>query len=232
MPLSSNPCQARHIGERPFTGDPASPLDVAAWRYDERQRLRAERAALTPAMLASVTARITASLTEIMAPLLLKAPPDAAQPIIGASWPITGEPDLMPFLATLRQRGAILSLSACVKPPSAMRFRRWTPGAPLERGLWNLPVPPASAGEVTPNLLIVPLLGWDSACHRLGFGTGYFDRTLAQMTPRPFAIGVGLASARLSTTHPLPHDMPLDMIVTECGIETGTPPTRLPPHAA
>ena len=218
MPLSSDPCQAGQIGERPFDGDAASATDIAAWRYDERQRLRAERAALTPAMVANITGRITACLTEILAPL------DASRLIIGASWPITGEPDLMPFLATLRQRGAILSLSACVKPPAAMRFRRWTPGAPLEHGLWNLPVPPASAGEVTPNLLIAPLLGWDGACNRLGFGTGYFDRTLADLTPRLFVIGVGLHSSRLSTIHPQPHDRRMDMIVTECGVEAGSPP--------
>lgn len=218
MPLSSDPCQATQIGERPFTGDPSSPLDVAAWRYDERQRLRAERKALTPAMVASVTDRIVTCQTELLAPL------DASRLIVGASWPISGEPDLIPFLATLRQRGAVVSLSSSVKPPAAMRFRRWTPNAPLERGLWNLPVPPASAGEVIPNLLIAPLLGWDDACNRLGFGTGYFDRTLDHMTHHPFAIGVGLHSARLSTIHPLPHDRRLDLIVTECGVEAGSPP--------
>ncbi len=218
MPLASDPCQAGHIGERPFTGDPASAVDVAAWRYDERQRLRAERAALTPAMLARISGRITAHLAEILAPL------DASRLIVGASWPITGEPDLLPFLATLRPRGAIVSLSVCVKPPEAMRFRRWTPGAVMERGLWNLPVPPLSAGEVTPNLLIAPLLGWDGAGYRLGFGTGYFDRTLAGIDPPPFAIGVGLHSARLGTVHPLPHDQRFDLIVTECGIEAASPP--------
>lgn len=218
MPLSSDPCQAARISEGPFTGDPASPLDVAAWRHAERQRLRAERKALTPAMAATITDRIATCLTEVLAPL------DASHLIIGASWPIPGEPDLMPFLTTLHQRGAVLSLSSCVKPPAAMRFRRWTPGAPLERGLWNLPVPPASAGEVTPNLLIAPLLGWDDACHRLGFGTGYFDRTLADFDAPPFSIGVGLHSARLSTIHPLPHDKRLDLIVTERGIAAGSPP--------
>lgn len=217
MPLSSDPCQAGQIGERPFTGDPASALDVAAWRHDERQRLRAERAELTPAMVASITDRITDHLARILAPL------DPARLVIGASWPITGEPDLLPFLATLRQRGAVIALSVCVKPPEAMRFRRWSPGSVMEKGLWNLPVPPASAGEVVPNLLIAPLLGWDDACHRLGFGTGYFDRTLAH-TPEAFAIGVGLHSARLSTIHPLPHDRPLGLILSECGVEAGSPP--------
>lgn len=223
MPLASDPCQADLVGERPFTGDPASALDVAAWRFDERQRLRAERVAVGPAMLSHITTRITETLAQMLAHL------DLSRLVIGASWPISGEPDLTGFLATLRPHGAILSLSACVKPPEPMRFRRWSPGAVMERGLWNLPVPPESAGEVTPNLLIAPLLGWDGACHRLGFGTGYFDRTLAHLSPRPFAIGVGLHSARLSTIHPLPHDMALDAIVTECGIEAGSPPLPFRP---
>lgn len=212
MPLASDPCQADQIGERPFSGD------LAAWRYGERQRLRAERAALTPAMVENITRRIADHLAAILAPL------DPARLVIGASWPITGEPDLIPFLAALRPKGAVIALSACVKPPAPMRFRRWAPGMALERGLWNLPTPPASAGEVLPNLLIAPLLGWDGDAHRLGFGTGYFDRTLAHLHPRPFAIGVGLHAARLSSIRPQPHDMRLDLIVTECGIEAGSPP--------
>ncbi len=218
MPLSSDPCQAAQTGERPFRGDPASAVDVAAWRYDERQRLRIERKNLTRAMVTHVTDRIAACLADILATL------DISRLVIGASWPITGEPDLLPFLSTLRPRGAVLSLSAYVKPPEPMRFRRLTSGAVMERGLWNLPVPPQSAGEVTPNLLVAPVLGWDETGHRIGFGTGYFDRTLAHLSPRPFAIGVGLQSARLSTIHPLPHDIRLDLILTECGIVAGSPP--------
>lgn len=218
MPLASDPCQADCIGERPFAGDPASPVDVAAWRRGELQRLRSERADLTPAMVAQVSERVSAHLADILSPL------DASRLIIGASWPISGEPDLLPFLATLRPRGAVLSLSVCAHPPEAMRFRRWTPGAVMERGLWNLPVPPPSAGEVTPTLLIAPLLGWDGDGHRLGFGSGYFDRTLSCLAPRPFAIGIGLHAARLATIHPQPHDRRFDLIVTECGIEAGSPP--------
>lgn len=224
MPIASDPCQAGQVGERPFDGDPASAPDVAAWRHDERQRLRAERCDLSPAMVENITARITGHLAQILAPL------DPSRLIIGATWPITGEPDLIPFLATLHHRGATIALSVCVKPPEAMRFRRWSPGVAMEQGLWNLPVPPASAGEVAPNLVILPLLGWDSACNRLGFGTGYVDRTLAKY-PDVFAIGVGLHSAQLSTIHPLPHDRALNLIVTEQGVAAGSPPLPSFPSA-
>lgn len=217
MPLSSDPCQADHIGERRFSGDPARAPDVAEWRQGERSRLRRERAALTPAMMENISERIMQTLRALIALL------DPAHLTIGASYPVRGEADPLPLLVSLRKAGATLALSVCTDPPEPMRYRRWTEGADLEQGLWNLPVPPASAGEILPNLLLVPLLGWDVARHRLGFGTGYVDRTLAQ-GPRPFAIGFGLQSARLSTIHPLPHDRALDLIVTECGVQAGRPP--------
>lgn len=219
MPLASDPCQAGHVGEGAFTGDLGAPADVAAWRQVERLRLRAERRLLTPAMAARNTARIVDHLEPILRSI------GTTGLVIGASWPIRGEPNLMPFLATLR--GVTLSLAVCTDPPQAMRYRRWAPDATMQRGLWNLPVPLPSAGEVTPDLLLVPLLGWDDACHRLGFGTGYFDRTLAALRPAPFVIGIGLHAARLSTIHPQPHDRACSLILTECGVE---PPIPDPAH--
>lgn len=217
MPLSSDPCQADHIGEHPFTGDPAHASEVADWRHGERRRLRRERAALSPAMISNISDRIMETLRALFAPL------DLARLTIGASFPVRGEADPLPLLVSLRSAGATLALSACTDPPEPMRYRRWCEGAELEQGLWNLPVPPASAGEVVPNLVVIPLLGWDAACHRLGFGTGYVDRTLAQGA-RPYAIGIGLQSAQLSTIHPLPHDRALNLIVTECGVQAGRAP--------
>ncbi|MBC2836917.1 5-formyltetrahydrofolate cyclo-ligase [Paragemmobacter straminiformis] len=217
MTLSSDPCQADHIGERPFAGDATSAADVSAWRQAERRRLRQERAGLTPSMLQNISERIIATLQDLLAPF------DPATLTIGASWPVRGEPDPLPLLAHLRSQGATLGLSVCVDPPEAMRYRLWTAGTPLEPGLWNLPVPPAPSGEIRPNLVLVPLLGWDGDGHRLGFGTGYVDRTLAR-SPQVYAIGFGLQSARLSTIHPLPHDRALDLVVTECGIEAGRRP--------
>ena len=84
----------------------------------------------------------------------------------------------------------------------------------MSRGVWNIPVP----GErtlVQPNLLLVPLVGFDAAGYRLGYGGGYYDRTLAAMSPRPLTIGVGFAMGRLNSIYPQPHDIPMDAIVTE-----------------
>ena len=95
---------------------------------------------------------------------------------------------------------------------------------PVVRGHWGIPVPPVAAGEVRPELIIVPLLGWDMDRFRLGFGAGYFDRTLAALHPRPFCIGTGLQAAHLPTIAPQPHDVPMDAIVTELGLQAGTIP--------
>lgn len=89
----------------------------------------------------------------------------------------------------------------------------------MVRGDWNIPVPPPDAPPVTPEIALAPLVGWDAGGYRLGYGGGYFDRTLAALSPRPFTIGVGLQKAQLATIHPQPHDIRLDAIVTEAGVQ-------------
>jgi 5-formyltetrahydrofolate cyclo-ligase len=66
--------------------------------------------------------------------------------------------------------------------------------------------------------VLAPLVGFDAAKYRLGYGGGYFDRTLAVLQPRPFAIGIGFQFTRLATVHPQPHDLAMDAIVTEAGV--------------
>ena len=86
------------------------------------------------------------------------------------------------------------------------------------QGFWKIPVP-ADGPEVVPDLTLAPLVGWDPAGFRLGYGGGYFDRTLAKLGPRPFTIGIGLQAARLATIFPQPHDIPLNVILTEAGVQ-------------
>jgi 5-formyltetrahydrofolate cyclo-ligase len=85
-------------------------------------------------------------------------------------------------------------------------------------GFWKIPVP-ADGPAVVPNLTLAPLVGWDPAGFRLGYGGGYFDRTLAVLSPRPMTIGIGLQSARLANIFPQPHDIALDVILTEAGVQ-------------
>jgi 5-formyltetrahydrofolate cyclo-ligase len=86
----------------------------------------------------------------------------------------------------------------------------------MQRGIWAIPIP-ADRLPVQPTVLLVPLLGFDERGYRLGYGGGYFDRTLAVARPRPLTIGVGYELGRLPTIYPQPHDIPMDAIVTDAG---------------
>ena len=87
----------------------------------------------------------------------------------------------------------------------------------MERGVWNIPVP-AHGPDIVPDIVMSPLVGWDRGGYRLGYGGGYFDRTLAALTPRPLTIGIGLDAARIATIFPQPHDIAMQVIVTETGM--------------
>lgn len=86
----------------------------------------------------------------------------------------------------------------------------------MARGFWNIPVP-ANGIAVLPDIVVSPVVGFDPACYRLGYGGGFYDRTLATMAPKRLVIGVGFAMSSVATIHPLPHDIPMDLIVTESG---------------
>jgi 5-formyltetrahydrofolate cyclo-ligase len=199
-------------GPRP---DSRSPEMVAAWRRTERERLRAERLAL------SVEARLVKA--EALARYLDAALSDRvgtpAGRVVSGYWPIKGELDLRPWLVRLQQAGAILALPVVEVRQAPLVFRRWSPGQRMERGHWGIPVPPSDAEMLHPEICLAPLVGWDMDGFRLGYGGGYFDRTLAVLHPRPVVLGVGLQSARLDTIYPQPHDMRMSAIVTEAGAQ-------------
>ncbi len=182
--------------------------DVMRWRKATRARLIAERAALAPAARQALAARIADGLDALIG--------DVAGRTIGVYWPIRGEPDLRPWMERVRARGGTCALPVVVRPQAPVEFRVWRPGDPLARGVWDIPVP-AEGPAVAPDEIVAPVVGFDAACFRLGHGGGYYDRTLAALVPRPRAIGVGAASAALATIYPLPHDIPMDAIVTETG---------------
>jgi 5-formyltetrahydrofolate cyclo-ligase len=91
----------------------------------------------------------------------------------------------------------------------------------MTRGVWNIPIP-AEGQAVDPDVLIAPLVGFDSAKYRLGYGGGFYDRTIASRPTKPLVIGVGFAFARLATIYPQAHDVPMDIIVTEEGVRPDT----------
>lgn len=219
MTLASDPCQVDETDAPvPFAGDPADPVAVARWRHGERNRLRMARLRLSVERRERLAHTLIAELDALLEET------DLSGRVVGGFWPIRGEPDLRGWFGGLRLRGAVLALPVCEAPIQPLRFRRWQPEQEMRHGLWGIPVPPEGAGEVEPDLMIVPLLGWDMGRYRLGFGAGYFDRTLAALSPRPYCVGVGLQAACLPSIVPQPHDIPMDLILTEAGLQAGTPP--------
>jgi 5-formyltetrahydrofolate cyclo-ligase len=136
---------------------------------------------------------------------------------IGFYWPFKGEIDLRHIVQGFQERGAEVALPVVVERQHPLEFWLWHPGMKLERGIWNIPIP-RERNPVRPTFLLVPLLGFDAAGYRLGYGGGYYDRTLASLDPKPVTIGVGHELGRLETIYPQPHDMPMDVIVTGTGI--------------
>lgn len=135
--------------------------------------------------------------------------------VFSAYWPIKGEPDLRPLMTVLHAAGVTVALPLVETKAAPLTFRHWTPETRMVRGDWNIPVPPPDAQILTPEIALAPLVGWTADGYRLGYGGGYFDRTLAHLDPKPFVIGVGIEAAQLATIYPQPHDIPLNLIITE-----------------
>ncbi len=199
-------------------GDEEQARDVARWRTAERARLKAERMALTVAARAAAGEAIARHLD------LAFAGRDVAGQVIAGYWPIKGEPDLRGWLDGMRAKGARVALPVIEERAAPLVFRLWEAGAALERVGFGIQEPPASAPRVVPDVALAPLMGWDSAGYRLGYGAGYFDRTLAALAVKPLVIGVGYQSARLATIFPQDHDIAMDWIVTEEGVQVGGDP--------
>ena len=191
------------------TDEPQAARDVARWRKAERERLLRSRQALAVATRRRVAERIASALDEALG--------DLRGRVVGGYWPIRAEPNLRAWLAAVAGRGAVCALPVVVARGQPLAFHRWRPGDRLVPGYWNIPVP-ADAHPVEPAIVLAPLVGFDGAGFRLGYGGGFFDRTLAVLGGRVRAIGVGYAQARLATIHPQWHDVPMDLIVTEEGI--------------
>lgn len=182
--------------------------EIARFRRAERDRLIAERRSWTSADRETFAAALSERLDAVV--------PARPGSVLGITWPIKGEIDIRPWaLAFAARHGLRLALPVVVAPKTPLVFRPWSPDAPMERGVWNILVP-ATAETVRPDAVIAPLVGFQAAgCFRLGYGGGYFDRTLAALAPRPHAIGLGLDAMEIPTIRPEPHDIPMDAIVTE-----------------
>ena|SRR6187401_2002800 len=136
---------------------------------------------------------------------------------VGFYWPMNGEVDLLPFMRRTVGKMREAALPVVMGKEQPLEFWRWSARTKLcARGLWNIPSP-IERIVVTPDVLLIPLVGFDEEGYRLGYGTGYYDRTLAA-APGPLTIGIGYEMASLGSIHPQPHDIPMNLIVTERGV--------------
>jgi 5-formyltetrahydrofolate cyclo-ligase len=183
--------------------------EIKRWRREQRAYLIARRQALPR----NERRRLEPSMLD----LVERHFPELASALIGFYWPFRGEISLHPLVRRLVERGARAALPVVVEKRQPLEFWAWRPGAPLRRGVWDIPIP-ATREVAQPTALLVPLVGFDGEGYRLGYGGGYYDRTLAAMDPKPLSIGVGYELGRLETLQPQPHDIAMDAIVTEAGL--------------
>lgn len=190
-----------------------NPETLKAWRKGRRESLVDARLALDAGVLHEYRLRLDAHLARTF--------PGLAQATVGFCWPFKSEYDPRFLMRTLRAKGARTALPVVVAPRQPLIFRLWAPGDVLARGVYDIPYP--AAGEaVVPDVALVPMNGFDASGYRLGYGGGFFDRTLAALRgehgKRPVAIGVTYELARMDTIEPQPYDIPMDYVATERGI--------------
>lgn len=199
---------AAYSGLAPAT-DAQQRLDLERWRHAERERLIGARLAIDAETRRKSSGLIMEGLKSVTG--------DISGRTVSAYWPFRGEPDLRGFLDAVWSFGGRAALPIVIEKHRPLVFRTWKSGEELMRGVWNIPIP-AGGEEVTPDIVIAPVVGYDKGCYRLGYGGGFFDRTLAAMPVKPLILGVGYAQSAIPTIYPQAHDIAMDRIVTEQGI--------------
>lgn len=188
--------------------------ELQAWRDARRRELTAARCAVPAALRRDWNDAITQRLLSQFAAL--------QGMVVAGYWPFRGEFDPRFVLRQLRLGGARSALPVVVARHAPLQFRNWWPGAPMRRSALGLPVPDGTE-HLRPQALLIPPLGFDAQGYRLGYGGGYFDRTLAALPGQPLKIGVAFELSRMASIRPQWHDIAMDFIVTEHGLYRVSP---------
>jgi 5-formyltetrahydrofolate cyclo-ligase len=182
------------------------------WRKAERQRLIAARLSVSADERRHHAEAIGRHLSDALGTIQGRT--------VGVYWPFRGEPNLRSWMEQIHAQGARCALPVVIERGAPLAFRTWRPGAAMASGIWNIPVP-ADGVDVLPDIVVSPVVGFDPAAYRLGYGGGFYDRTLAAMARKPLVIGVGFSMSAITSIHPLPHDIPMEFIITEHGCSPG-----------
>jgi 5-formyltetrahydrofolate cyclo-ligase len=137
--------------------------------------------------------------------------------VVSGFSPLKSEISPLPLLRRLADAGASLALPMVIGRGQPLVMRAWSFGAPLVSGVWGIREPPAHAPELNPDILIVPLLAFDRRGHRIGYGAGYYDMTIARLRAmKPVtAIGIAFGSQEIAAVPTTPRDERLDLVLTE-----------------
>jgi 5-formyltetrahydrofolate cyclo-ligase len=189
---------------------------------DKAQEKRALRQQLIEQRLAMPDRVVRCDLLQRVMRIWLVNRPDT---VIGAYWPIKGEFDPLPALHRWKEDGELLEepqlrrigLPVVDKLHKTLKFHAWYPGCPMEEDAYGIPKP-KDTEVIVPTLLFVPCVGYGTGGFRLGYGGGFYDRTLAELQPRPYTVGLGFTNGFLDDLEAEPHDVPLDAILNDNGV--------------
>ena len=189
--------------------DPAAADALRSFRNALRNRLIAAREALPAELHAQRSRQIErhlGALVDVLSPAVL-----------AFCWPFRGEFDARALVAARLPGGLRACLPVVVVDNGLpLEFREWSPQSEMIEDRYGIHIP-ARGETLRPDAILMPLNAFDAAGYRLGYGGGYFDRSLAALSPRPRAVGVGFELARVSSIRPQAYDLPMDFIVTEAG---------------
>jgi 5-formyltetrahydrofolate cyclo-ligase len=189
-----------------------------------KSELRAAVLARRDALGAEQRAAAALAVAALMPPLEI-----TPSTIVAGYAPIRSEIEPLQVMQSFAARGAALAMPAITTRNAALTFRRWTPGDALVRGTFGISEPPVAAAEAVPDIVLVPLAAFDRAGHRIGYGAGYYDRTLAALRRSKTVVAIGLAFAvqEIPQVPALVHDVRLDYVLTEAGLFSFGEPAAL-----
>lgn len=176
------------------------------WRKQQRHKLIAERITINEQTHQQWSQAITSHIQ--------KSFPILHQKKIGIYWPIRNEYDPRPLIQHFKQYGSTVALPVIINRHEPLEFHEWWQDAPVIKGAHGIPVP-YNQKSLVPDALIIPMVGFDQHGYRLGYGSGYFDHTLAAQNPQPITIGIAFEVQRLVDIHPQSHDIAMSFVVTE-----------------
>lgn len=185
-----------------------NPRAVALVKAQMRRAMIAHRDALAPELRSAAAEAIAAR------PFAISLAPGA---IVSGFMPMKSEIDPLPLMEKLAAAGARLALPVVAGRGNPLIMRAWTFGEPLDAGVWGIREPKPQAAEVAPDILLVPLLAFDRTGHRLGYGGGFYDLTIARLRERKRSTAIGLAYAaqEVGEVPTTPGDAALDLVLTE-----------------